>query len=102
MSKYIFLFFFTVSLIPVSSCRKADMEYKSEGIITGPDYRMCACCGGWFITIDDQRYRFWSLPSGSNLDLEKEKFPLEVRLDWEMEKNSCMGDLIKVIRIEKK
>lgn len=77
-------------------------EYKSTGSITGYDMRECSCCGGYFIAIEGVQYRFQSLPSGSSLVLDHAQFPIEVLLDWDKQKNPCMGDEITVIRIKKK
>jgi hypothetical protein len=103
MKKYLLLLtFISVFLFSFSSCRKPQPEYVWDGTITGPDYRKCACCGGWFITIDNDEYTFWSVPAGSNLDLEKETFPLKVRLDWKKIEEPCLYNRIEVVRIKKK
>jgi hypothetical protein len=86
----------------VIACNKENDDYKSVGTITGADYRMCACCGGWFINIDDAVYLFDTLPKDSNIDLATEKFPVTVRLDWKLISNSCSGfNRITVLRIRK-
>lgn len=61
-------------------------NYKSIGTITGQDVRMCPspCCSGWFIKIDSLMYEFDTLPTNSNINLEKETFPLIVKLDWQL------------------
>jgi hypothetical protein len=97
---FICLFFF--GLI---SCQKEEShEYKSTGTITGPDLRMCPspCCGGWFIKIDGTTYEFDSLPDASSINLEKETFPLEVRLDWQLSNTiDCPNKRISIQRIAK-
>jgi hypothetical protein len=78
--------------------------YKSIGTITGQDYRMCPspCCGGWFIKIDSLTYEFDSLPSNSNINLEKETFPLVVKLDWQLSDTlGCPNKRITIQRIAK-
>ena len=42
------------------------------------------CCSGWFIKIDSLMYEFDTLPTNSNINLEKETFPLMVKLDWQL------------------
>jgi hypothetical protein len=74
----------------------------SEGQIQGPDFSMCACCGGWFISIDNDRYRFYELSEESDLDLENETFPITVRLNWRKREHQCLGDEIIVEAIERK
>ena len=80
------------------TCTYDDFEkYKSDGIITGQDYKMCICCGGWEININDQTYHFDVLPSNSRIDLDNEKFPLKVKLDWEIDKTVCKWIIISRI-----
>lgn len=73
-----------------------------QGTITGGDYRKCMCCGGWFIKIKNDRYRFYQLPEKSGIDLKEEKFPLEVQLNWEKDTAACLGDEIIILEIEKR
>ena len=87
-------------LVSALSCRKDNFE--SEGLITGPDPRDCACCGGWFIEIGSATYRFNDLPANSDLDLSKETMPLAVVLKWEKDPDACLGDEIFVYKIRKK
>jgi hypothetical protein len=89
-------------LLIVLSLLSCDKEVvKNSAQITGPDYRMCACCGGWFIEIDDTTYRFYELPKSSSIDLENETFPLEVTVKWKKTENACMSDLIDIEKITK-
>lgn len=77
-------------------------DYQSNGKITGPDIRMCACCGGWYIQIDNLTYEFDSLPVNSNIDLQKETFPVLVKLDWQLsDKGACPDKRITIQRIVK-
>ena len=87
----------------LASCHDQPTEntYMSKGTITGPDLRECACCGGWFITIDSMEYLFYTLPPGSNLDLTNETFPLKVQLNWHKPDHPCLSDLIEVDAIAK-
>jgi hypothetical protein len=76
--------------------------FISKGIIIGPDIRMCACCGGWYIQIDSTTYEFDTLPVNSDIDLQKETFPLFVKLDWQLsDKGGCPNNRITVQRIIK-
>jgi hypothetical protein len=79
--------------------KKEDGNFESKGIITGRDLRLCPspCCGGWDITIDNENYNFYKLPSNSTINLETEKFPLKVKLDWERDSLGC--NLIDISRI---
>lgn len=74
----------------------------NQAKILEPDYRMCVCCGGWFIKIDNDTLRFYELPSDCNIDLNTETLPIEVELNWEKDKNDCLGDEIIIDAIRKK
>lgn len=65
---------------------------NSVGIITGPDLRMCACCGGWYIRIDGIDYEFDTMPVDSKIDLQNEKFPITVMVDWQLSNSSACPD----------
>jgi len=89
-----------VMMITVTFCGK-DI-YQSHGTITGPDIRACICCGGWFIKIDTTTYNFESLPENSGIDLQKETFPVNVKLDWDFASYpACPNKYITIIRIVK-
>ena len=83
----------SITLLTFSACNKDD-AYQNTGIITGPDYSMCMCCGGWLIEIDNTTYRFYELPEGSDFNLEKPTYPIMVKLNWKMKDPTCMGDEI--------
>ena len=72
-------------------------KYASEGTITKPDYRMCPCCGGWEITIDNVSYRFSAIPGNSGISLDKEKFPIKVTLNWTVDNSVCKWIVISQI-----
>jgi hypothetical protein len=74
--------------------------YQSNGVVTGIDFRECACCGGYFIDIENNRHRFYKVPDDSRLNLENQAFPIYVKLDWTVDPNACLGDEIIVLRIE--
>ena len=88
--------------LELALCRKETDNFKSRGIITGPDLRDCACCGGWYITIDTTDYEFDSLPVNSNIDLGKETFPVYVKLDWQLsDRPPCSYKRVVISRIMK-
>jgi hypothetical protein len=95
------LIFCFLLLILLGSCSD-NVPLFSNGLVTGPDYRYCACCGGYFIEIDKTTYRFFNeeLPEGSiNFDLIDANFPIKVRVRWELKKDGCLGDEISIIEI---
>jgi len=90
---YAFLF----SLM-LEGCTNGDLvSYKSEGTVIGPDLKMCVCCGGWEITIDNKTYHF-EMPSNSGISADKDKFPLRVKLNWEIENTACKWIIVSDIK----
>ena len=72
----------------------------SKGTITGIDFRECVCCCGYFIDINDSTYRFFTIPTRSDVSLENPVFPIYVELDWTIADSVCLGDEIKVLNIK--
>jgi hypothetical protein len=89
-------------LLILSSCKKDENKWKSAGTIIGPDFRECACCGGYFIEIGDFTYNFDSWPSSAPIDLEHTTFPLQVNLDWSYDRECGGIRYITISRIEKR
>jgi hypothetical protein len=94
-----FRLFIILSFILLSGCQREKNDYQSEGTITGYDYRMCMCCGGWFVEIGDSTWRFDQIPEGCTIILDSVTFPLPVYLDWEKKNPPCLGDEIVVERM---
>lgn len=90
-----------VSLLILISCGKKK-DLMSEGNIIGQDAALCACCGGWFIEIDNNTYRFNNLPEDSELDLMDASFPVSVQLEWIVDSVGCIGDEILINELKKK
>lgn len=92
---------FTLPLfLTMALCSKDDTSFKSNGVITGRDYRKCACrgercgcCGDWVVQIDSTTYIFKELPKGTKLNLweleQSNGFPIKVSLDWGVDPASC-------------
>jgi hypothetical protein len=99
------LLFFALGFLALNfSCKKADPgnnDAMSEGIITGPDLRYCMNCGGYFITIDGSKYRFYELPKGSDIDLNNAKYPINVDLRWTKNSGYESSGLITIQNIRK-
>ena len=91
------LLVFTLS---IESCRDETI-WMNDAEITGYDYRECACCGGYFIDIADETYRFYEIPEGSSLEINTETiFPISVQVNWHEMENACMGDEIILDDVE--
>ena len=90
-------------LIGLAGCQKPNAsDFQSTGIITGVDMKMCACCGGYYIQIDNVTYEFETLPAGSNIDLQNATYPITVKLDWQLStKPACPDKKIDILRIVK-
>ena len=90
-------------MISLFGCKKPNTnDFQSTGIITGADYKMCACCGGWYILIDNVTYEFETLPAGSTIDLQNETFPITVKLEWKLStKPTCTYKNINILKIVK-
>ena len=95
------VFICCILLTVLFGCKK-EVDTMNSGQITGPDMSLCPCCGGWFIVIDNNTYRFLELPENSNFDIEDETFPINVNLDWQNDANACLGDEIIISAINKK
>jgi len=78
---------------------KKPVSITDEGIITGMDPRMCPCCGGWWIRLQNDTLRFDQLPAGSVNILDNVKFPLSVRVKWAKKTPRCMGDEILIFEM---
>ena len=105
---------FCSALLFLSACsgstETGEESFMATGLITRPDFRRCAhpCCGGWFIEIGEQEYRFFELPEGSDIELawNEDNFPIKVRLNWsdfedDTHDMSCTDDLIVIEKIER-
>jgi hypothetical protein len=91
------IIFFATSVI---SCEKK--KYENTGIITGSDMTMCACCGGYLIEIDGNKYRFEKAELPSGFTFVDTQLPLTVELNWELKTGVCTGfNWIKISDIKK-
>jgi hypothetical protein len=99
--KKILMLIILVSFLGCSgSTNNDDSKYK-EATITGADYRKCMCCGGWLIDIDTLHFNFNNLPDGSQINLEQEKFPLPVLVQYNTRTEGC-ANIIDITHIKKR
>ncbi len=92
---------FLIFVLTFLNC-STEPEFMNEGIVIGFDTRECICCGGYFIEIDNDTLRFYSLPDKCILRLNTETLPVKVLLNWKKDPNACLGDEILILQIEKK
>ncbi len=86
--------------IILSSCRKRDPELcTTDAVITGYDFRACACCGGLLINFENnpekysgKYYLIDEMPANSGIG-ENSKFPLYVKVRYTIDKEKCGGNL---------
>ena len=74
----------------------------NEGMITGDDPTMCACCGGLifhFINTNDNTRKPLDNPEIFRLPLNP-KFPIYVKIDWQKTNYSACGPRIKIVRFQ--
>lgn len=105
---HLFLLAFAVIVtFLLESCKKEE-NYKSNATIIGMDQRVCVCCGGFEIVIDNianpngnAYFLVGQLPSGFNLG-NSPKFPIPVKLDWKIDTARCFGNYIEIPRITRR
>lgn len=73
------------------------VSITDSGTITGFDPRMCICCGGWFIRLQNDTLRFDQVPEASQSILENIAYPLNVRVKWIKKAERCLGDEIIIL-----
>ena len=107
MKKYHFFFpvLFVVGALLFSACEEdeptKDSGYcNTEASLIGPDYRLCACCGGWFIQIEGETYRALTLPEEFTNSLALYSLPLDIYVEWSPVETPCLGDEIIVDCLE--
>ncbi len=98
MKRLVYLFGLLVILMIACESEDVAPEYESQGLITGPDYRRCACCGGYFIEIEGEVYRFYEFPTDEEHILI-DFFPVYVKLNWSPDPEACLGDEILIEEI---
>ncbi len=105
MKNYIWLFniIFGAGAFMFSACCDDEPSYcAEEATIIGEDYRECACCGGWFIEIDDDTLRAVDLPQEFKESLDFNEIPLQVYMEWSHNETPCLEDEIEVGCIRRK
>lgn len=102
----IILIFMSITL---PSCKKeCQKEYMNNATIIGYDLRLCVCCGGYQITIENVPN-----PSGSSFFLapqfppefvldQNPAYPIPIKINWEIDKERCNGNFIKILSITKR
>lgn len=111
MTRFIHSIIFLATIFIISSCSKNENKvieqekvttYESTATIIGQDMALCACCGDWQIIIDNMVYpantllpfvhQFKFLPGNSTINLSTATFPLNVKINWSIDNNTCYGN----------
>ena len=92
-------------LVMSQSCKK-ESDGKGNALLIGADLRKCAIpnCGGWWIEINSETYRFYDIPFSTNIPFNvDDNFPIEVDVNWKAgdRKWPDNQELIEVISIFK-
>jgi hypothetical protein len=89
------------------SCKKGE-TYIGNAKIIGLDVKMCACCGGTEIVIDNvanptgnSYFLIGQLPANFNLG-SNPKFPIAVKIDFKIDSTRCFGNYVDITRIERR
>lgn len=89
------------------SCKK-EHTYMNNAEIIGYDSRLCPCCGGTEITIEqitnpnqNPFFLIGQLPGNFNLG-SNPIFPIKVKIDWNTDTTNCFGNYINIKRIERR
>ena len=76
-------------------------NYMNYAVITGFDYRLCVCCGGLFFKLNDGR-SFLTGDNPGNLNIKSDdKFPIYVKIDWQIDSSHCFGNYITITRLKR-
>ena len=93
--------------LAITGCKK-EAPYMSNAEITGFDYKMCLCCGGIEITIDNAPnpngntyFLIDQLPTNFTLG-NNPKFPIAVTVDWKIDTAHCFGNYVDITRIARR
>lgn len=97
----------TILILTIFSCKKED-QYMNNAQIIGYDAKMCVCCGGTEITIDNVQnsngntyFLIGDLPLNFTIG-DNPKFPIAVKLDWKINTAHCFGNYINITRIARR
>lgn len=89
-----------------TGCKKDD-TYMNNAVIIGEDMRLCVCCGGLVIKIENVQnpaigfFLAGQLPPGFNLG-DNPKYPIPVKIDWKIDSVRCYGNYILISRIARR
>lgn len=102
------LYYICILLLFLAACKKdnngpaTEFEtYDAKGTLTGIDPTMCACCGGLFLTVDNdpQIYRVHTLAGMTWQQMMDLQFPRRIKFNYSNTPASTCG-IGKIIFID--
>lgn len=83
------------------SCEEVPLRENGEtlAIITSQDYRRCYCCGGYYIKIGQETYRYLPFSSVNGTVFPENDLPRLVWVQWQKDPDPCLGDEIIITSI---
>jgi len=91
-----------LALLVAASCNKPNTPPPGwvRATFTGPDLRMCVCCGGFYFTANGKKFRALDVVKNTVLD-EHTKFPHDYFIKYDIPSGSfCYGTGdITVVRV---
>jgi hypothetical protein len=81
--------------------RLPDGSLKTNATIVNPDVRSCMCCGGYLLSIDNNKpiagdyFIVYDFPGG----YVPTSYPMKVYIEWEKDPNACINDKIIIKKI---
>jgi hypothetical protein len=104
-SSIIFALFIFMTLF-TPGCKKDD-TYMNNAVILGEDMRLCVCCGGLEIKVENVQnpaigfFLAGQLPPGFNLG-DNPKYPIPVKIDWKIDSVRCYGNYITISKMTRR
>jgi hypothetical protein len=98
-----FILLLLLATLGFSCCDSSDDLSSGNAMLTGIDGRKCASpyCGGWFLEMNGETYRFLEVPTDTDIDFNSElDFPIPVEVEW-TEYDNWWGDIEGLIKVEK-
>lgn len=95
------LYYTLIIVVLLAACGKDNKEqsFQAQGTLTGFDPAMCACCGGIFLTIDNDpnQYRIHSLPGMTWHQMTSLQLPKRIEFDYTNPGTTCgLGQIIHI------
>jgi hypothetical protein len=81
--------------------RSPDGTIKYNATIVAPDTRNCICCGGYFLSIDNNKpvagdyFITYDFPE----NYTPTSFPTKIYIEWEKDSNACINDKIIIKKL---